>query len=227
MRAASAELRRRRDDLVRHVGRGTTVADVFARASKDLRRLVPFGAAAWLGADPGTGLPTSPGADRRPRRRHPCNVRQPLAARAPRRRRQPLPRPGTGRVAGGRAAPLRRRPRAQRPVPALPAAARVRRRAASRAAGGRRPVGHHHPVAPRGAPALHPAGDRRPRRTVGSDRRGPAPACETVRGARRPALQRRWRRAVGERGGAGLARRAPCPSPAYRPTSASTCRCGC
>jgi DNA-binding CsgD family transcriptional regulator len=57
---ASAVERRRRQDLVQSVRRGTTATDVFARASSGLRRLVPFDAAAWLGTDPGTGLPTSP-----------------------------------------------------------------------------------------------------------------------------------------------------------------------
>jgi DNA-binding CsgD family transcriptional regulator len=60
MPTSPAEVRRRRDDLVRQIGRGDTAADVFARASVQLRRLVPFDAAAWLGTDPGTGLPTSP-----------------------------------------------------------------------------------------------------------------------------------------------------------------------
>ena len=60
MAAVRATLRRRRDELVRHVGRGATAGEVFARASIGLRRLVPFDAAAWLGTDPGTGLPTSP-----------------------------------------------------------------------------------------------------------------------------------------------------------------------
>jgi DNA-binding CsgD family transcriptional regulator len=57
---AAAELRRRRDELVHEVGRGPTAGDVFATASRRLRRLVPFDAAAWLATDPGTGLPTSP-----------------------------------------------------------------------------------------------------------------------------------------------------------------------
>jgi DNA-binding CsgD family transcriptional regulator len=52
--------RRRRQDLVDRAGRGPTPAAVFAEASSRLRRLVPFDAAAWLGTDPGTGLPTSP-----------------------------------------------------------------------------------------------------------------------------------------------------------------------
>jgi DNA-binding CsgD family transcriptional regulator len=60
MPAASPQLRRRRDDLVQHVGRSADAADVFRRASVRLRRLVPFDAAGWLGTDPGTGLPTSP-----------------------------------------------------------------------------------------------------------------------------------------------------------------------
>ena len=60
MPAASAQLRRHRDDLVQQVGRSTDAADVFQRASAGLRGFVPFDAAAWLGTDPGTGLPTSP-----------------------------------------------------------------------------------------------------------------------------------------------------------------------
>lgn len=59
MRQPSQE-RRRRHDLVDRAGRGPTPAAVFAEASSRLRRLVPFDAAAWLGTDPGTGLPTSP-----------------------------------------------------------------------------------------------------------------------------------------------------------------------
>jgi DNA-binding CsgD family transcriptional regulator len=60
MAVSTAELRRGRDDLVLQVGSGTTAAEVFSRASSRLRRIVPFDAAAWLGTDPGTGLPTSP-----------------------------------------------------------------------------------------------------------------------------------------------------------------------
>lgn len=55
-----AEVRRRRDEIVRRADRATTAADVFAAVSPPLRGLVPFHAAAWLATDPGTGLPTSP-----------------------------------------------------------------------------------------------------------------------------------------------------------------------
>jgi DNA-binding CsgD family transcriptional regulator len=54
------DVRRRRQDLIDRAGQGPTPAAVFAEASSRLRRLVPFDAAAWLGTDPGTGLPTSP-----------------------------------------------------------------------------------------------------------------------------------------------------------------------
>jgi DNA-binding CsgD family transcriptional regulator len=57
---APTVLRRRRQALVQAARRGTSAADVFARASERLRRIVPFDAAAWLGTDPGTGLPTAP-----------------------------------------------------------------------------------------------------------------------------------------------------------------------
>jgi DNA-binding CsgD family transcriptional regulator len=60
MARSLADLRRRRDDLIRQAGRGPTAGDVFERASSPLNDLVPFDAAAWLGTDPGTGLPTSP-----------------------------------------------------------------------------------------------------------------------------------------------------------------------
>src|SRR5690606_12065372 len=55
-----SQLRRARDDVVDHLGRATSAADVFARASSRLRRVVPFDGAAWLGTDPATGFPTSP-----------------------------------------------------------------------------------------------------------------------------------------------------------------------
>lgn len=60
MASARSDVRRRREDLIRHAGGGATPTEVFARASSRLRSLVPFDAAAWLGTDPGTGLPTSP-----------------------------------------------------------------------------------------------------------------------------------------------------------------------
>lgn len=56
----AAEHRRRRANLVQHVHRSGSAGGVFDAASARLRRLVPFDAAAWLGTDPGTGLPTSP-----------------------------------------------------------------------------------------------------------------------------------------------------------------------
>jgi DNA-binding CsgD family transcriptional regulator len=60
MSVSAAEVRRRRQELIQQAGSATTAADVFTRAASRLRRLVPFDAAAWLGTDPGTGLPTSP-----------------------------------------------------------------------------------------------------------------------------------------------------------------------
>jgi DNA-binding CsgD family transcriptional regulator len=60
MPRAAAELRRRRDEIVRRAARATTAAEVFAMVSTPLRALVPFDAAAWLATDPATGLPTSP-----------------------------------------------------------------------------------------------------------------------------------------------------------------------
>ena len=55
-----AVVRRRRDELIRQAGCSESAGDVFHRASTRLAELVPFDAAAWLGTDPGTGLPTSP-----------------------------------------------------------------------------------------------------------------------------------------------------------------------
>jgi DNA-binding CsgD family transcriptional regulator len=57
---AAADLRRRRANLVQQVRRSRSASDVFATASARLRPLVDFDAAAWLGTDPGSGLPTSP-----------------------------------------------------------------------------------------------------------------------------------------------------------------------
>jgi DNA-binding CsgD family transcriptional regulator len=57
---ASVATARRRGDVLHAIGRGTSAADVFARVSPSLHRLVPFDAAAWMGTDPATGLPTSP-----------------------------------------------------------------------------------------------------------------------------------------------------------------------
>lgn len=56
----AADVRHRRAELVRHVRESCDAADAFATASTRLRQLVSHDAAAWLGADPGTGLPTSP-----------------------------------------------------------------------------------------------------------------------------------------------------------------------
>ncbi|HEX5945138.1 MAG TPA: helix-turn-helix transcriptional regulator [Acidimicrobiales bacterium] len=56
----AAEHRRRRANLVQHVHRSGSAGGVFDAASARLRQMVPFDAAAWLGTDPGTGLPTSP-----------------------------------------------------------------------------------------------------------------------------------------------------------------------
>jgi DNA-binding CsgD family transcriptional regulator len=57
---AATDLRRRRVNLVQQVHRSRSASEVFDTASIRLRQLVPFDAAAWLGTDPGTGLPTSP-----------------------------------------------------------------------------------------------------------------------------------------------------------------------
>jgi DNA-binding CsgD family transcriptional regulator len=58
--SAAATRRRQRDELVRHVGRAGSAAQIFTEASRRLRRLVPFDAAAWAATDPATGLPTAP-----------------------------------------------------------------------------------------------------------------------------------------------------------------------
>lgn len=60
MARSPVDVRRHRDDLIVAARQGSSVAEVFTRASARLARLVPFDAAAWLGTDPGTGLPTSP-----------------------------------------------------------------------------------------------------------------------------------------------------------------------
>lgn len=46
--------------LIERAGRADDVQNLFAAASTRLRRLVPFDAAAWLGVDPATSLPTAP-----------------------------------------------------------------------------------------------------------------------------------------------------------------------
>jgi hypothetical protein len=56
----SAAIRRRRDELVRRVGRFSSAADVFAQTSSRLRQVVPFDGATWVAHDPGTGFPTAP-----------------------------------------------------------------------------------------------------------------------------------------------------------------------
>lgn len=53
-------VRHRRSELLRHTATADTVRDVFARASRRLPRLVPYDAAAWVMADPTTGLPSAP-----------------------------------------------------------------------------------------------------------------------------------------------------------------------
>jgi DNA-binding CsgD family transcriptional regulator len=50
----------RREELIAALDRADGVRDVFAAASSRLRRLVPFDAAIWMGADPATTLPSSP-----------------------------------------------------------------------------------------------------------------------------------------------------------------------
>jgi DNA-binding CsgD family transcriptional regulator len=55
-----AYVRGRRANLVERVQRSRDATEAFVAASARLRELVPHDAAAWLGADPGTGLPTSP-----------------------------------------------------------------------------------------------------------------------------------------------------------------------
>jgi DNA-binding NarL/FixJ family response regulator len=54
------ETHRRRDDLVRRLGRADGTVGVFDEVSAGLRKLVPFDAAAWMTLDPGSGLPTGP-----------------------------------------------------------------------------------------------------------------------------------------------------------------------
>jgi hypothetical protein len=56
----AAAARRQRDELVWRVGRAGDASEIFAAASSRLRQLVPFDAAAWVGTDPATGLPTAP-----------------------------------------------------------------------------------------------------------------------------------------------------------------------
>ena len=58
--ANAAVARRQRDELIWRVGRAEDASEIFAEASTRLRRLVPFDAAAWVGTDPATGLPTAP-----------------------------------------------------------------------------------------------------------------------------------------------------------------------
>ena len=58
--ARAAVARRQREELIWRVSRAEDASDVFDTASPRLRRLVPFDAAAWVGTDPATGLPTAP-----------------------------------------------------------------------------------------------------------------------------------------------------------------------
>lgn len=60
MDAATALVRRRRDELVRRARRARGAGEVFAVASARLRAIVPFDAAAWVATDPTTGLPAGP-----------------------------------------------------------------------------------------------------------------------------------------------------------------------
>lgn len=53
-------VRLRRDALLRRTATAGTVLEVFAQASRRLPGLVPYDAAAWLMADPTTGLPGAP-----------------------------------------------------------------------------------------------------------------------------------------------------------------------
>src|SRR3546814_12816670 len=81
-----------------------------------------------------------------------------LAARAARRRLQPVPRPRPGGRSGGFAAPDRgRRARGQPSLPSLPAPPRLRGRAAHGAAHRRRAMGDDHHVAPPWRAAVHAA----------------------------------------------------------------------
>jgi hypothetical protein len=52
--------KRHRDDVARAAANATSALDLFARTSMAMRRVVDFDAAAWMGTDPATGLPTSP-----------------------------------------------------------------------------------------------------------------------------------------------------------------------
>jgi len=49
-----------REQLIVSLREAHSVGEVFATASKRLRRLIPFDAAVWLATDPPTGLPTAP-----------------------------------------------------------------------------------------------------------------------------------------------------------------------
>lgn len=55
-----SDIRRRRAELVRRTAAATSVTEVFSAASEQLHGLIPHGAAAWLMADPATGLPSAP-----------------------------------------------------------------------------------------------------------------------------------------------------------------------
>jgi hypothetical protein len=53
-------MQHQREALIDHATRAGGVGEVFAAVSPRLRRLVPFDAAAWMGVDPATTLPTAP-----------------------------------------------------------------------------------------------------------------------------------------------------------------------
>lgn len=57
---SSGLARHRRSELLRHTATADTVMDVFARASSRLPRLLRYDAAAWVMADPVSGLPSAP-----------------------------------------------------------------------------------------------------------------------------------------------------------------------
>lgn len=52
--------RRRRSELIRHVATAGTVMEVFARAARQVRRLVRYDAGAWMMADPVSEMPSAP-----------------------------------------------------------------------------------------------------------------------------------------------------------------------
>lgn len=58
--ALPPQVRRGREELIRRVRRLNDPGEVFAEASRRLRRLVPHDSAGWGATDPGTGLPVAP-----------------------------------------------------------------------------------------------------------------------------------------------------------------------